>query len=117
MWPPTNNPANPRVGVGRIRASARATTAPADWRDGLDQGHELGDVVAVAAGQRYCQQHTVRLGVHAMLRARPGAVNWARAGIGPLFIARTCELPVTALNQSSAPAAFSSASSPSCSCC
>jgi hypothetical protein len=39
------------VGVDRVRALARASAAAADWRDGADQRHELGDVVAVAAGQ------------------------------------------------------------------
>jgi hypothetical protein len=45
-------------------------------------------------------------GDHMMLRARLGAVDWARAGFGPPFIACTCELSITALDQSSAPAAF-----------
>ena len=41
----------------------------------------------------------------------------ARARFGPPFIALMYELSITALDQSSAPAACSSASSASCSCC
>jgi len=39
------------VGVDRIRALARAAAAAADRRDRRDQRHQLGDVVALAAGQ------------------------------------------------------------------
>jgi hypothetical protein len=105
------------VSLDLIRPLARAATTTPDRRDRGDQRHELGDVVAVAAGQGDRQRDPVRLGDHVVLGARPGTVNRARAGFGPPFIARTCELSITALDQSSAPAAFSSASSASCSCC
>ena len=102
------------VGVGRVRPPPRAA---ADRRDRLDQRHELGDVVAVPAGQGDRQRDAVRLGDQVVLRARLGAVDRARSCFGPPFIALMCELSITALDQSSAPAAFSSASSASCSCC
>ena len=81
------------------------------------QGHELGDVVAVAAGQRDRQRDPVRFGDQVVLGAGPGTIDRARAGFGPPFIARTCEPSITALEKSSAPAACSSASSDSCSRC
>ncbi len=105
------------VSAERIRALPWPAAAAADRRDGRDQGHELGDVVAVAAGQGRRQRDPVRFSDHVVLRARPGTVDRARARFGPPFKARTCELSITALDQSSAPAAFSSASSSSCSCC
>jgi len=73
------------VGIDGIRALARPTAAAADRRDGLDQRHELGDVVAVPAGQRHRQRDTVRLGDHVVLRARLGAIDRARPGFGPPF--------------------------------
>src|SRR5271156_1288796 len=58
----------------------------------------------------------------------PSVITWSfepvrarSTGLGPVFgppfTARTCDPSITALDQSSAPAAFSSASSSSCSCC
>ena len=105
------------VSAERIRALPWPAAAAADRRDGRDQGHELGDVVAVAAGQGRRQRDPVRFSDHVVLRARPGTVDRARARFGPPFPARTCELSITALDQSSAPAPFSSASSSSCSFC
>src|SRR5947199_7643626 len=46
-----------------------------------------------------------------------GALDRARAAFGPRRAARTCELSITARDQSSFPAAFSSAKSSSCSRC
>jgi hypothetical protein len=91
------------VRVDPIGPLPRATAPAADRRDCLDQRHQLGDVVAVAAGQRDRQRDAVRFGDQVVLRARPGAVNRARAGFGPPFIALTCELSTAALDQSSAP--------------
>ena len=105
------------VSVDPVRALTGPPAAAAYRRDRLDQGHELGDVVAVAAGQRDRQRDAVRFGDQVVLRAGPGTVDRARAGFGPPFIARMCEPSITALDQSSAPAAFSSASSDSCSRC
>ena len=106
------------VGVDLVRALTGPAAAAADRRDGLDQRDELGDVVAVAAGQRDRQRDAVRFGDQVVLGAGPGTIDRARAGFGPPFIARMCEPSITRqLDQSSAPAAFSSASSDSCSRC
>ena len=63
------------VGVEGIWPLAGPTAADADRRDGLDQGHELGDIVAVAAGQRYRQRDAVRFGDQVVLGARPGTAG------------------------------------------
>lgn len=103
------------VGIHRVRPSSRAPAATAYWRDVLDQRHELGDVVAVAAGQRRLQRDAVRFGDQVMFRASSGTVDRARSGFGPPFMARRCEPSITARDQSSTPAACSSASRFSCS--
>ena len=96
------------VGEHPLRPLAGPAAAAADRRDRLDQRHELGDIVAVAAGQRHRQRDAVRLGDQVVLGARPGTVDRARARFGPPFSARTWELSITARDQSIAPAAFSS---------
>ena len=105
------------VGVEAVRALAGPPAAAAHRRDGAGEGHELGDVVAVPAGQRHRQRDAVRFGDQMVLGAGPGTADGARAGFGPPFSARTCEPSITALEKSSAPAAFSSASNDSCSRC
>ena len=77
------------VGVDPIRVLAGPATAAAHRRDGLDEGHELGDVVAVPAGQRHRQRDAVRFGDQVVLRARPGTIDRARPCFGPPFSART----------------------------
>jgi len=77
------------VGVDLIRAPPWPAAAAAHRRDGLDQGHELGDVVAVAAGQRHRQRDPVRFSDQVVLRAGPGTVDRARPRFGPPFSART----------------------------
>jgi hypothetical protein len=80
-------------------------------RDRLDQRDELGDVVAVAAGQRDRQRDTLAVGDHGMLRSGAGPV------LGALLGSRTCELSAADLAQSMASAALSLASSTSCNRC
>lgn len=66
------------VGIQRARlAPGAAPFAPHRWH-AVDQRQELGDIVAVAAGQRYPQRGAVSVGQHVVLRARPSAVNRAR---------------------------------------
>ena len=77
------------VGVDPIRALAGPATAATYRRDGLDQGHELGDVVAVPAGQGDRQRDAVRFGDQVVLRAGPGTIDRARPRFGPPFSART----------------------------
>ena len=105
------------VGEQFVGASAWSAPTAAHRRDLLDQGQQLGDIVAVAAGQRRAQRDTRALGQDVVLRARSGAVDRARSAFGPRLAARTCEESMTALDQSSFPAACSWASSSSCSRC
>lgn len=44
----------------------------------VDQRQKLGDIVAVATGQRHPQRSAAGIGQHVMLRARPPAANRAR---------------------------------------
>jgi hypothetical protein len=60
------------VGLDLPRPLAGTAAAAPDRRDGLDQREELGDVVAVAAGQRHHQRNAVRFGDQVVLGARPG---------------------------------------------
>ncbi len=105
------------VGVEGVRASARTAPLAADRRDRLDQGDQLGDVVAVATGQRDRQRNAVPFGDQMVFRASSGTVDRARSGFGPPLSARTWEPSTTAFDQSSASTAFNSASSDSCSRC
>lgn len=83
---------------------------PADRWDLLDQWDELGDVIAVAASQAEGGRDAVAVGDDVVFRARSCAVDRARPGFGPPLSARTCELSITALDQSSCPAACNSGS-------
>jgi hypothetical protein len=70
---------------------------PAPWpadlaahgRDPLDQRHELGDIVAIAAGDRPGERDPGRVYEEVMLGAVSGSINWARARRGaPLSVRR-----------------------------
>jgi hypothetical protein len=61
----------------------------ADGRDPLDERDQLGDVVAVAAGERPGERDPGRVYEEVMLRAVSGSINWARARFGAPFFACT----------------------------
>ena len=105
------------IGVESGRASTGTSTSSPHRRDRFDQGHELGDVVAVAAGQCHCQRDAVPFGDQMVFRAGSGTVDRARPGFGPPLSARTWEPSITARDQSNAPAALSSANNDSCNRC
>jgi hypothetical protein len=68
----------PTAGVDLTRPPAGPSAAATYRRDGPDQGHELGDVVTVAASQTDRQPDAVRLSDHVEPgRARP-------TGLGPV---------------------------------
>jgi hypothetical protein len=77
------------VGVERVRAAAWPSASAPYGRDRLDQGHELGDVVTVSAGQRHRQRDTVPFGDQMVLGAGAGTVDRTRPGFGPPLRART----------------------------
>jgi hypothetical protein len=97
------------------RALERLSALAADRWHRLDQRDQLGDVVAVAAGQRDGEGDAVPVTDDVVFGARFGTVDRARTGFGRPLSARTWELSITALDQSSWSAACSSASSSSCS--
>ena len=55
----------------------------------LDERHELGDVVAVAAGERPGERDARGVYEKVMLRTVSGSINWARARRGAPFFACT----------------------------
>ena len=91
-----------------------ADPAPDRWHR-LQQRHQLSDVVAVPAGQRQGERGAVAVGQQVVFGAWPAAVDRARPGFGSPFNARTWELSIIALDQSSCPAACSSSSRSRCS--
>src|SRR5581483_8501926 len=93
-----------------------AATSP-HWRDRIDQREQLGDVVAVAAGEREGERRAAPASDQVMLGTAPGAVDRAGAGLFAPPNARTCELSIAARSQSIRSASLSFASSSSCSRC
>ena len=74
---------------------------------GIEQRQQLGDVVAVAAGQRDGERNAGGVDEQVVLGARAGTVNRGRPGQEPPKRARTCDPSTAALDQSIAPAALS----------
>ncbi len=77
------------VGEERVGLAAGTADAAADRRDRVGQGQELGDVVAVTAGQQDGERGAVPVGDQMMLRAGPAPVDRRGAGVAPPFRART----------------------------
>ena len=74
------------VGSKTIRPPARTADASADGWDALEQRDQLGDVVAVAAGERPGQREPGRVDQEVVLGAASAAIDRARARRGaPLF--------------------------------
>lgn len=83
--------------------------------DLVQQGQELGDVVAVPDGQRHRERDALAVGEDVVLAARPCAVDRAGPAFGPRRAARTWEESITARDQSSFFADRSFVSSTRCS--
>jgi hypothetical protein len=77
------------VGGDPVGPSTRAADLAADRRDALDQREQLGDVVAVAAGDGPGERDPGRVYEKVMLRAVSGSINRARARRGAPFFACT----------------------------
>ena len=82
------------------RPAAGPAALAADGRDRVDERQQLKDVVVVAGGERQCERGAPSAGQRMVLGAAPGAVNraWSRLLAPPK--ARTCELSITARDQS-----------------
>lgn len=100
-----SRPRRSRLSVGRIqfpRLAPRAPVLAPDGRQFVDQRQELGDMMAVFAGQRPAQRRGVRIGQYVVLRARPCTVNRASnrlLGCTPRS-ADTCEASTTGRQKS-----------------
>ncbi|AIV32124.1 hypothetical protein NI25_00060 [Streptomyces sp. CCM_MD2014] len=89
------------VGQQSVRPPAGPADPARDGRDLVEEGQQLGDVIAVAAGQRYRERDALTIDDEVVLAARPCAVDRARSAFGPRRAARTCEESITARSQSS----------------
>ena len=72
-----------------VRPPAWAPDQASDRRDALDERNQLGDVVAVAGGQRPGERQATGVYEQMMLGARSAPVNRARARFGAPFFACT----------------------------
>jgi hypothetical protein len=105
----------PPISGDALRPAARPADLAAHRRHALHQRHELGYVVAVAAGDRPGERDAGGVDQEVMLGAASGSVNRARPRRGAPFFACTWLESTTARSHSSAPAARSSANSSGCS--
>jgi hypothetical protein len=96
------------------RLAAGPTTQPADRRNRVDQGQQLGDVVAVAASEADLQRAAVGVDDQVVLGTWPAAIDGVAPDVVPPLRARTCEPSTARRSRYSAPAAHSSPNSISC---
>lgn len=71
----------------RVGALSGATDGATHRWHGLDQGKQLGDIVAVAAREPPRKRRTVGVGEDVVLGARSSAVYWAWTGLRAPFLA------------------------------
>lgn len=84
-----------------VRPSPWSADGAGDRWDLVEQGQELGDVVAVSAGQRHRERDALAVGEDVVLAARPCSVDRAGTAFGLRRAALTWEESITALDQSS----------------
>ena len=89
------------VGEEHVGPSARPADDSGHCRDLVQQRQQLGDVVAVSAGQRHRERDALAVGDDVVFAARACAVDRAGPAFGPLRAARTWEESITARDQSS----------------
>lgn len=70
-----------------VGTAARPTDEPRDRRHAFEQRDQLGDVVAVAAGERVGERDPGRVDEQVVLRAGSASVHRARARFGAPFFA------------------------------
>ncbi len=75
------------VGDEPLGSSPRPARTPANRRHPLEQVEQLGDVVAVGAGERPGERHAAGVYEEVVLAAAPAAVNRARPCFGAPFFA------------------------------
>ncbi len=84
-----------------VRAPSRASGQARDRRNFREQGHQLGDVVAVAAGQRHRERDALPVGQDVVFAAWTCTADRARSAFGRRRAARTWLESITARDQSS----------------
>ncbi len=89
------------VGEEHVGPSARPADDSGHCRDLVQQGQQLGDVVAVSAGQRHRERDPLAVGEDVVFAARACAIDRAGPAFGPLCAALTWEESITARDQSS----------------
>ena len=102
------------VALNQSRRADWASRAPAQRRNGVDQREQLGDVVAVGAGQRRDERNPVRVGENVMFGAGLAAIGRVRSSFFPPRNARSEALSTTARARSRSPRCRSSASRTAC---
>jgi hypothetical protein len=107
----------PAVTLHAVRFAAGTTDLAAHGGNRRHQREELGDIVAIGAGERSGQGEPVRVGDYMMFTARFAPIGRVGAGLGPPKTARTEALSTTARDQSSWSAACNLARSTACSFC
>lgn len=90
-----------------FRSPSRSPDQAGDRRDLGEQGHQLGDVVAVASGQRHRERDALPVDEDVVLAARTCAIDRAGSAFGPRRAALTWLESITARDQSSCFAARS----------
>jgi hypothetical protein len=75
------------IGDQRLWSASWAADAATDRRHPVEQHEQLGDVVAVAAGERPGQRHAAAVYEQVMLAAQAASVDGARTGLGAPFFA------------------------------
>ena len=98
-----------------VGPSTSSSHEPWYRRDLGEQGHQLGNVIAVSAGQGHRERDALSGDEDVVLAARPCAIDRAGTAFGPRRAARTWEESITARDQSSCFAARNRASSTTCS--
>ncbi len=87
--------------VAEVAVGSVAWPSGGDGRGLLEQGYQLGDVVAVSAGQRDGEWDALAVDDQVVLAARTCAVDRAGTAFGPRRAALTWEESITARDQSS----------------
>lgn len=93
----------------------RSATCAANRRNGIDERQQLGDIVAVRAGQDCTDGHAVRIDEDMMLRTGSRPIRGVRASFSPAPTARTDDESTAAREKSRCQASRNFASSRSCS--
>jgi len=103
------------IGVNDFGLLKRAATYTANRRDRIDKRQQLGDVVAVRAGQDGIDGDAFRIYEDVMFGTGSRAIRGVRASSSPAPTARTDDESTAAREKSSRPASLNFARSNSCS--